>query len=62
MDTTSLEKNMTDKEINDKILCAIRLYEIHKSIQLLETMLDCLKIETNFKKQIIKSTLDTVGV
>ena len=53
---------MNDKELNNKLLLAIRLYEINKDIQLFKTLLDSLNIETNLKNQIIKSTLDIVGV
>jgi hypothetical protein len=31
---------MNDKEINDKLLLAIRLYEINKDIHLFKTFLD----------------------
>ena len=44
---------MNDKEMNNKLLLAIRLYEINKDIQLLKKMLDLLEIETEFKNQII---------
>lgn len=62
MDSSVLEKNIMDNEMNNKILLAIRLYEINKNIQLLKTILDSLNIETNFKNEIIKSTLNIVGV
>jgi hypothetical protein len=51
-----------DSEMNDKLLLAIRLYEITKDIKLLNKTLDDLNIETTLKNQIIKSTLDIVGV
>ena len=57
-----MDKEMNDKEMNNKLLLAIRLYEINKDIQLFKTLLDSLNIETNLKNQIIKSTLDIVGV
>jgi hypothetical protein len=56
------DKEMNDKEMNHKLLLAIRLYEINKDIHLFKTFLDSLNIETNLKNQIIKSTLDIVGV
>ena len=57
-----MDKEMNDKEMNHKLLLAIRLYEINKDIHLFKTFLDSLNIETNLKNQIIKSTLDIVGV
>ena len=51
-----------DNEMRDNILLAIRLYEINKDIQLLKKILDLLNIETEFKNQIIQSTLDIAGV
>jgi len=62
MDSSFVENNIMDDEMRDNILIAIRLYEINKDIKLLKKILDSLNIETKFKNQIIKSTLDIVGV
>ena len=62
MDLPFLANNDMDNEMRDNILVAIRLYEINKDIQLLKKILDLLEIETEFKNQIIKSTLDIVGI
>lgn len=61
MDSSFLEKNNMDNEMRDNILLAIRLYEMNKDIQLLKKILDLLDIETEFKNQIIQSTIDIVG-
>ena len=62
MDLSFLEKNIIDKKMYDNVLTAIRMYEIHKNIELLDAILNSFNMDTNVKNIIIKSVIETVGV
>ena len=55
MDSSFFEKIGMNKELYDKVLTAIRMYEIHKNIGLLDATLSSFVMDTNIKNEIIKS-------
>ena len=59
MDSSFLEKNIIDKKMYDNVLTAIRMYEIHKNIELLDAILNSFNMDTNVKTIIIKSLIET---
>jgi len=61
MDSSFLEKNIIDKKMYDKVLTAIRFYEIHKNIELLRALLNSFNMDANVKEKIIESVLITIG-
>lgn len=62
MDSSFFEKIGMNKELYEKVITAIRLYEIHKNIEVLDAMLNSFNMDTNIKNNIIKSVLNTISV
>jgi hypothetical protein len=61
MDSSFFEKNVMNKGLYEKVITAIRMYEIHKNIEALEAMLNSFNMDTNIKDNIIKSVLNTIS-
>jgi len=59
MDSSFFKKINMNKELYEKILSTIRIYEIYKDINLLEATLNSFNMDTNIKNNIIKSVLTT---
>ena len=61
MDSPFYKQLSMNKDVYDKVLTAIRMYEIHKDIKSLDTMLTMFNIDPDIKTNIIKSSLTTIG-
>jgi len=61
MDSLFFEKIGMNKELYEKVITAIRMYEIHKNIEALEANLNSFNMDTNIKDNIIKSVLNTIS-
>jgi hypothetical protein len=59
MDSSFFEKFTMNKDLYEKVLTTIRIYEIYKDINLLEATFNSFNMDTNIKNNIIKSVLTT---
>ena len=59
MDSSFFEKITMNKDLYEKVLTTIRIYEIYKDINLLEATFNSFNMDTNIKNNIIKSVLTT---
>lgn len=59
MNSSFFEKIGMNKKLYEKVLTAIRMYQIHKDIKLFEATLNSFNIDTNIKKNIINSLFTT---